>query len=383
MSDPIRMFKVHMPHSVDAPLLEVLHSGYIGQGPKVEEFEEKLRTYLHSPHVLTVNSGTSALQLALRLANVGPGDEVITTPMSCSATNEPILALGATPRWADIDPLTGLIDPESVIRNLSQKTKAIMAVHWGGTPAPVAELRRIADQYHIKLIEDAAHCFWWNEKSTHQKGHFTCYSFQAIKHITTVDGGALVCEDEDDYKRGKLLRWYGIDREQPKQDMRCEEDILEWGYKFHMNDVAAVIGIEQMKYIDEIVDIQRSNAVFYDEAFSDSQLAHYFQPCAKYRVDSAYWLYTLLLPDRETRKRFQIFMKANQVDVSQVHSRNDQHTAFMNYILKSHGWMVGLSGVSKFVDRQVSIPVHWALTNEQLFRIADLCNDFTIKEELA
>src|SRR3989344_2198687 len=119
MSKLIPLFKVHMPKKVDKPLLEVLHSGYIGQGPKVEEFEKKLSNFLENPNVLTVNSGTSAIHLALRLANVKEGDEVITTPMTCSATNEPIFAFGAKIVWADVFPRNGLINPSSVEKKLT------------------------------------------------------------------------------------------------------------------------------------------------------------------------------------------------------------------------------------------------------------------------
>ncbi|HEY0347778.1 MAG TPA: aminotransferase class V-fold PLP-dependent enzyme, partial [Pyrinomonadaceae bacterium] len=143
-----------MPESVLEPLAGTLSSGYIGQGPRVEEFERALSKWFGSQNVLTVNSGTSALQLALRLANVGAGDEVISTPMTCAATNVPILAAGAKVVWADIDPLTGNIDPVDVERKISSRTKAIMAVHWGGYPTEIGELNRIARQYDLRVIED-------------------------------------------------------------------------------------------------------------------------------------------------------------------------------------------------------------------------------------
>src|SRR5213080_1312942 len=140
----IPLFKVHMPETVLAPLAETVLSGYLGQGPRVAEFEKALAPWFGNNRVLTVNSATSGLQLALRLANVKPGDEVISTPMSCSATNVPIMAAGAKIVWADIDPQTGNIDPNDVARKVTERTRAIVAVHWSGYPCDLQELNAIA-----------------------------------------------------------------------------------------------------------------------------------------------------------------------------------------------------------------------------------------------
>lgn len=250
----IPLLKVHMPEEVVEPLKDVLMSGYIGQGKVVDEFESRLGTMIGNPNVLTVNSGTSAIHLALRLANVGYGDEVISTPMTCSATNEPILERGAKIIWADIKPRTGEIDPNDIRRKITPKTKAIVCVHWGGYPCNLKAINTIAKEHGIKVIEDAAHAMLAEFGARYIGNHsdFVCFSFQAIKHMTTVDGGALFCHNRDDYKRGKLLRWYGLDRES-SACFRCEQNIQEHGYKFHMNDVNATIGLVQLNYVREIV----------------------------------------------------------------------------------------------------------------------------------
>jgi len=139
-------------------MIKVL-SGFIGQGPKVDEFEFELSKYFNNKNVLTVNAGTSAIHLALRLANVGPGDDVISTPMTCTATNMPVLASGAKLVWADVDPVTGLIDPASIKSKINKKTKAIIMVHFGGIPCQIKEINQIAKKFNIKTIEDAAHAF--------------------------------------------------------------------------------------------------------------------------------------------------------------------------------------------------------------------------------
>lgn len=367
MSNTVPLFTVHMAHDVDAPLLDVLHSGYIGQGKKVEEFEKLLAEYIGNNNVLTVNSATSALHLAVRLANVSYGDEVISTAMTCTATNMPILANGAKIVWADIDVTTGLIDPLDIERKITSKTKAIMVVDWGGLPVDFDAIMAIAKKYNLKVIEDAAHAFGAEYKSQRVGtiADFTIFSFQAIKHITTVDGGALFCKDTEAYKRGKLLRWYGIDREGERKDFRCEEDILEWGYKFHMNDINATIGISQLKYIETILEQHRANADYYSKNLDNSFYSH---KTFDDRV-SSYWLYTLLLPTQELRLKFMQFMKDNDIMVSQVHARNDLHTTFLPF-------KTNLPSTESFSERQVSIPVHWRVSIEDRKRIVDLCNKF-------
>lgn len=353
----ISIFKVFMPDSVMEPLRETLLSGYIGEGPKVREFEQGLQPWLGSDKVLALNCGTSAIQLALRLADVGPGDEVISTPMTCTATNMPILAAGAKIVWSDIDPWTGNIDPENVRRKITKKTKAIICVHWGGYPCELLELACAA--HNIPVIEDAAHAFGsvYYDNKIGSWSRFTCFSFQAIKGLTTVDGGALTCQYREDYDRGKLLRWYGIDRTAKCKDLRCEEDIKEYGYKFHMNDVAATIGIEQLKYVQEILNSHRSNAGKYNQAFSNLENVKLL----RYRpeLQSSYWLYTIRVRDRDN---FVKCMAGAGIMVSKVHARNDIHTCFKEF-------RCDLPGVDEFYSEQVSIPVGWWLSQEDVEHI--------------
>lgn len=344
-------------------LEKVLYSGYIGQGPKVEEFEKAFGDYIGTDKVLSVNSGTSALHLALRLAGV-EGGEVITTPMTCTATNFPILANGADILWADIDPETGMISPASIKKKVTPRTKAIMVVHWGGTPANLGPILDLGSMYNIPIIEDAAHALgaeWYDRKIGDKTATFTCFSLQAIKHLTTVDGGMLICRRQGDYERGKLLRWYGIDREGPRQDFRCEEDIAEWGYKFHMNDVTATMGLVALPYLQEIVEAHRSNARFFQAYITNPKVK---KPNFHAEANSAWWLYTLRVPERES---FMTHMKECGVMTSRVHARNDTHSALRKYITP-------LPGVDKFESEMVCIPVHSKLSTEELQWIATAVN---------
>lgn len=358
----IPLFKVYMSEAAIRRAQETMASGYIGQGPRVDEFEQALVPWFGRDTILTTNAGTSAIQLALRLANVAHGDDVISTPMTCTATNVPILAAGANIIWGDIDPMTGNLDPEDVAKKITPKTKAIVCVDWGGNPNNLAELQDLARAHNIKLIEDAAHAFGatYQGKPVGSHADYVTFSFQAIKHLTTVDGGAIVCADPEDYKRGKLLRWYGIDREGPRRDFRCEEDVKEYGYKFHMNDVAAATGLGQLETVKEaVVDKHKANGRFYRKALKD------IPNVTLLRVDadreSAYWLFTIRV---KNRLKFMQAMQEAGVVVSQVHARNDHHTMVKPFQCE-------LPGVDAFTDEQVSIPVGWWLTEDERAHVAE------------
>jgi len=363
----IPLFTVFMSADVDKPLLDVLHSGYIGQGPKVDELEKYLANLFGFKNILTLNSGTSALHLALRLAGVKPGDEVISTPMTCTATNMPILANGGKIVWADVDPHSGLIDPLDVERKITKKTKAIMCVDWGGLPCHLDELMRIGSKYGLKVIEDSAHALGatYKGRKVGTVADFTCFSLQAIKHITSVDGGLLFMKDTQDYKNGKLLRWYGIDRESDRKDFRCEENILDWGYKFHMNDINATIALHQFPHLDRIIGAHRANADFFHKQLPDE----FDWQTVSYHCESSYWLFTIMLKNKETRLNYMKFMKSQGISVSQVHSRNDTHTVFKDS-------QCILPGVEEFYDCMVCIPVHSGLTQYDLNRIVNASQDF-------
>jgi len=348
----IPLFKVFIAPTVLKEIEKILYSGYIGEGDKVKEFECALSRHVGNNAVAT-NNGTSAIQLALRLAGVGNGDEVISTPMTCSATNMPILAAGAKIVWADINPWTGNIDPKDVKRKVTPKTKAIMCVDWGGYPCDFDELNIIAKEHGIKLIEDACHAFGSSYKGKPVGSHcdYSCFSFQAIKHLTTVDGGLITCNG--DYERAKLLRWYGIDRDAKREDLRCEADITEYGYKFHMNDVTAAIGLEQLAYIDINLNTCLGNAKKYDDAGLSLM----------YRKDrqSCYWLYTTRVKNRDNYiKR----MRDVGIVTSKVHVRNDKYTVFKDS-------RTFLPGVDEFYSEQVSIPVGWWVGSDGVDKIIE------------
>ena len=371
----IPLFKVHMADTAAEEVAKVLNSGYIGQGTKVEQFETELKQYFNHDHILTTNSGTSALHLALHLlkepylgwGGLQKGDEVLTSAMTCTATNMPILANSLKIKWVDIDPTTLNMDLEDLERKITPKTKVIMLIHWGGYPNDLDKVKaiqqRTLDTYGFKpaVIEDGAHSFGsqYKGKPIGTHGNLTMYSLQAIKHCTSIDGGLLFSPHKRLHDRAKLMRWYGIDRDGNKKDFRCESDIEEWGFKFHMNDVNATVGIENLKHAKKIVQFHKNNAKYYDENLQD--VAGVTLLKREEGFDSAFWIYSMLVDDRDG---FYRHMKENGIMVSQVHERNDKHTCMREY-------KTFLPTLDKTIGRIVSIPVGWWLKNEDLEHIVE------------
>jgi dTDP-4-amino-4,6-dideoxygalactose transaminase len=343
----IKLFSVAISDTVDEEVARVLGSGQLAQGPRVDEFERLLAPWTGGQPV-AVNSGTSALTLALRLANVGYGDEVISTPMTCSATNLPILSLGASPVWADVDPRTGLIDVMSIYRLITPRTKAIMAVDWGGQPVEYDWLARIGQEENIKVIIDAAHSLGATLRGRQATdfADYVCFSFQAIKHLTTGDGGAIVCKTAIDTKRARRLRWFGIDRD-VDVEFRGALDIEEWGYKFHMNDIAAAIGLANLPGLAHTLGNHRAHAAVLDELLDE----RFTRTTPLYPHVGSWWLYTTLLPTRTDRDAFRHHCREVRLQASQVHWRNDSLTAFAAF-------KKSLPGVTEFADRMICLPVH-------------------------
>lgn len=382
MKNKIDLFKVFMAPTAAEEVGKVLNSGYIGQGPKVDGFERDLRKLFNHDYVSTLNSGTSGLHLALHLLKkpsgnyrifdgmaseesvwqgLKEGDEVLATPMTCTASNWPILANGLKIKWVDIDPTTLNMDLDDLERKITPKTKVILLVHWGGYPNDLDRIKAIQDKsykiYGFKpaVIEDAAHSFGSTYKGKLIGGHgnMTIYSLQAIKHITSIDGGILLTPHKDLYNRANLLRWYGIDRAGDRKDFRCEADVEEWGFKFHMNDVCATVGIENLKHFEDIVSKHRSNASFYDRELSNVSGVTLLK--RESDRSSAYWIYSMLV---ENREGFYKWMNECGIAVSQVHERNDKHTCVREF-------RSSLPSLDKTIGKIVSIPVGWWITEEQ------------------
>lgn len=259
----------------------VLRSGWLGLGPVTAEFERRFARYVGAPEAIATSSGTAALHLALLAAGVGPGDEVILPALTFVATGEAVLMCGARPVFADIDPDTLNLDPVAVRRRLTGRTRAILPVHYGGLPCDLDSLRRLARRgRRIALIEDAAHACGsiYKDRRIGTHGDFTSFSFHAVKNLTTGEGGMITTADRRAAARLRRLRVFGIDRDAwvrhraKQRGGRLPEwryEVREPGFKAHMSDVAAAIGLVQLAKLERGNAIRRGLARRYDAAFAD------------------------------------------------------------------------------------------------------------------
>lgn len=355
----IPLFKVRMSPKAKETLGDVLESGYIGQGPKVDEFENLLQKELNlSSKPITVNSCTSAIDLALHLIGVGPGDEVISTPQTCFASQVGAIHRGATIRWADINPITGCIDPTSVSELITPKTKAIIAVNWAGRLCDFKKLKT----YKVPVIEDAAHCWDVFSANDLERGDYICYSFQAIKFLTCGDGGLLITPEERE-EDARLLRWYGLDRTKG-QSFRCTQDILQAGFKYHMNDISAAVGIENISLAKDSVFKHRKNSKYLIENLKNEHIQ-----VPEWNEECSYWIFSLHVLDNR-KQNFMEYMKSHSIETSPVHYRNDSYTCTSKFKEKN------LKGVDLFTQTQVCIPNGWWLEKNQLDSIIEVINKY-------
>ena len=379
----LSLFKVFMSEDVLKPVNEVLMSGQLTQGPKVEEFEHKLATYLDNPNILSLNSATMGLTLALRLLKERdedaewPGfddqsDVVLTPALTCFATTAAILANNVKIRWLDVDLNNANISLEDLKKKLSEKTKVIYLVHWGGNPVDLDKLDEICEEhkntYGFKpmIVEDCAHAFGaeYNGNKIGSNNNICVFSLQAIKHLTTGDGGLITFPNENLYNRCKLLRWFGINRDKRNykgKDFRLENDITEWGYKAHMNDVNATIGLYNLPHMDELLRKNRKNGKYFDENLKDCPGIRLLENNPK--CNSAYWLYTIRVLDGK-KQEFMEKMKEAGIMTSQVHNRND-----INSVVEE--FKEPLLNLDILEKELVCIPVGWWLNEDEKKYIVD------------
>lgn len=326
IASPVVLFHPFVPQEAAQKVAEVLSTRWIGQGPLVDKFESEFEEKIGVGKSLAVGSGTDALHLAYLLAGVGPGDEVICPVFTCTATNLPLLYIGATPVFADIDPKTMNISPSSIRKLITEKTKAIVTVDYGGLPCDYAEINEIAREFGLKVIDDAAHAIGAEYRGTSigAVADFTTYSFQAIKHITTGDGGMLHVKDPELAEKGRRLRWFGIDRKAKFAGIWAN-DITEIGYKYQMTDIGAAMGIAGLAHLPLVLSHRRELLKAYEEGLKDVQgLYNVGSDSQTDRLHSA-WLHTILIEDREGLQKK---LASHGVESGQVHYRNDMYSIF-------------------------------------------------------
>lgn len=255
-------------------VVEVLRSDYLTTGPKIEEFEKRVADYVGAKYAVAVNSGTAALHIACLAAGIKEGDEVITSPITFAASANCVLYCGGTPVFADIDENTYNISPDEIERRVTERTKAIIPVHYTGQPCDMDAIMDIAGKHNLLIIEDGAHALGASYKGRKigSIAHMTCFSFHPVKPITTGEGGMVVTNSEELYKRLILFRSHGITRDETmmtEQQGDWYYQQLELGYNYRITDISCALGLSQMDKLDGFLERRRQIAKRYNEAFCD------------------------------------------------------------------------------------------------------------------
>lgn len=329
----IKIFQPFVHQNAIDNVVRVLKSSQLAEGPEVKAFEEEFGHYFKKHNVVAVNSGTAALELAYELAGISSGDEVLTPALTCTATNLPLIRRGAVIKWVDTDFDLNL-DINDLKRKINSKTKAIVFVHFGGNNRGLKECLHLSREYKIPLIEDAAQAVgspYWGV------GDYTCVSLQAIKTLTTGDGGLLITRGDSDYKRAKRLRWFGYDREE-KQRLG-DTDLLEAGYKYHMNDISAAIGRGNLSVMDEILAHRKT--------LRDTYIKH--------GIPAHYWFAYCYTENRDVLQRK---LQENGIQSGVHHYRNDKYTVF--------GGRTKLKNLDEIENQYLLLPLHMGMSVEDV-----------------
>ena len=357
----IVLFHPHIPAKAIEYVSDTLRTRWIGQGPKVEDFETRFAKRFGNGNVaLSVGSGTDALHISYLLADLKPGDEVVVPVFTCTATNIPFLYMGVKVVFADVQPGTLNMDPKHVKTLVNERTKAIVCVHYGGLPCDMTELREVADKWKIPIIEDAAHALGASYKGTPIGGlsEFTMFSFQAIKHITTGDGGMVTFKNDTKLlEKGKRLRWFGIDRS-AKQMGVWENDITEVGYKYQMTDISAAMGLAALEEFDQISSYRKKIFKIYEKGLKDIAGLSFIGGGYTDREHAA-WMCTITADNRDGLQKK---LRENSIESSQVHYRNDRYSIFG----KRRNDLPNMDAVE---NKYLVLPLHTRMSNDDVARI--------------
>lgn len=343
MEYKVSLFYPHVPKKLVAMLGDVLQTKWLGQGPLVDKFEQEIGKKFDLCYPIFTNSGSAALELAYILLGLHQGDEVVSSVLTCTATNIPLLRRGVKIIWADIDPHSLVTTTELVKKVMTPKIKAIIGVSLGGIKCQL-------EGFNIPVIIDACQAIG------HNNGDLTIYSFQAIKHFTTGDGGLLNVNNRKYYRRAKLLRWFGIDRENKKRNdwqayknRKMTFDIEELGYKFQPTDIDATFGLAGLAEYDEILEYRKNIFQYYK-----SELDGYNGIRVIDGKDNVYWLCGLIL-GKTDRGIFARKLLEKGIETNLVHLRNDIFNIFGG---KRHD----LPNMNEIEDKYIYIPLHTRMT---------------------
>jgi dTDP-4-amino-4,6-dideoxygalactose transaminase len=361
----IPLYKPHIPPGAGAALEAVLESGQIAGDGRLQEFEEGLRRFVGAPHLVATAEFSRSIEMALRMAGVGPGDGVLISPLACLASTMPILQTGARPVWCDIDPQTGCLDPEEIRRKYARGVKAVLFYHWVGVPGDIEGVLRVAGELNLKVIEDAGEALGaeYGGKPVGAHGFdYSVFSLSPVRQITTGEGAAIALRDEGQARLARIWRRYGI----PESGFRdgegeiCHEcDIAVPGMHNYMNRLAGALGCLQLPFLPQITAKNRANGAFFD-----AKLAHTAGIRLLSRKDRrvpSHWVYCFLCERRDDLRRR---LRETGIYASTVHIRNDGYSCF-------GAGPADLPELAAFERDELCVPCGWWVSEEQREHIAD------------
>ena len=340
-------------------VIDTLKSGWLTTGPKTKRFADEFYAYTQSPSALTVNSCTAALHLSLVALDIGPGDEVITTPLTFAASVNVIEHAGARPVLVDVEPDTLNIDPQQIEQAITPKTKAVIAVHYAGHPVELTAIREITERHGIHLIEDAAHAIGasYRNQPIGSGGNPACFSFYATKNLTTGEGGMLTGSEEF-IDNARTLSLHGMSREAWSRYAaggKWAYDIVAPGFKYNMTDIQAALGLQQLRRFEDMQQRRRDIVARYNRAFAEhSELQ---TPVCREHVTHAWHLYVIRLNEAQLtidRNRFIEEVNSQNIGTSVHFIPIHLHSVYaQKYGWKPENFPVALSNY----QRMLSLPL--------------------------
>lgn len=350
-------------------VVDVLKSDFLTTGPKIAEFEQTVADYVGAKYAVAISNGTSALHAACFAAGIGPGDEVITTPLTFAASANCVLYCGGTPVFADVDPKTYNIDPEDIRRKITDRTKAIIAVHLAGQPCDMDAIHSIAHEYGLIVIEDGAHALGsvYKGKKVGSLSDMTTFSFHPVKPITTGEGGMIVTDNEDFYKKMILFRSHGITRDDSmmtRNDGPWFYQQFDLGYNYRITDIQCALGCSQMKKLDRFLARRKEIVARYNEAFADCD--NIITPYQLSDTESGWHLYIVQVKNCDRRQVFEA-MREKGIGVN-VH----YIPVYMHPYYQEHGYEnVHCANAEEIYSHIISLPLYPGLTSEQQDYVID------------
>lgn len=350
-------------------VVDVLQSDFLTTGPKIAEFEQTVADYVGAKYVVAISNGTSALHAACFAAGIGPGDEVITTPLTFAASANCVLYCGGTPVFADVDPKTYNIDPEDIRRKITDRTKAIIAVHLAGQPCDMDAIHSIAREHGLIVIEDGAHALGsvYKGKKVGSMSDMTTFSFHPVKPITTGEGGMIVTDKENFYKKMVLFRSHGITRDDSmmtRNDGPWFYQQFDLGYNYRITDIQCALGCSQMKKLDRFLARRKEIVARYNEAFADCD--NIITPYQLSDTESGWHLYIVQVKNCDRRQVFEA-MREKGIGVN-VH----YIPVYMHPYYQEHGYEnVHCANAEEIYSHIISLPLYPGLTSEQQDYVID------------